>query len=80
MGPTAERRGAVLVVIAAVLLASGVRLAEDPAVAAAARTVRNRPLVHAAALAGWAAQTLLGKSAPDEMARMGCDHEGRRWE
>ena len=40
------------------LLAAGVRLSEDPAVAAAARAVRTRPLEHAAAAAGWAAQAL----------------------
>jgi hypothetical protein len=69
-----------MVLLAAiVLLAAGVRLAEEPAVAAAARSVRTRPLEHVAAAAGWAAQALWGEPRGDpRMARMGC--EGRRWE
>ena len=61
-----------------VLLAAGVRLAEDPALAAAARSVRTRPLEHAAAAAGWAAQALRGGPEPERVARMGC--HGRSWE
>ena len=73
-----ERRGALALVATAVLLAAGVRLAEDPALAAAARSVRTRPLEHAAAAAGWAAQALLGEPEPERVARMGC--HGRSWE
>jgi len=59
---------------------AGVRLAEDPALAAAARAVRTRPLDHVAAAAGWAAQALLSSPAPERMARMGCDRDERRWQ
>ena len=68
-----------MLLLATVLLAVGVRLSEDPALAAAARAVRTRPLEHAAAAAGWAAQALWGdEPRPERMARMGC--QGRRWE
>jgi len=79
-GPSRERRGALALVLTTVLLAAGVRLSEDPAVAAAARTVRTRPLEHAAAAAGWAAQALWSNPAPERMANMGCRHQGRRWQ
>jgi len=81
MDATRERRGALALLLVTVLLAVGVRLSEDPAVAAAARAVRTRPLEHAAAAAGWAAQALWSDapgSRPERMARMGC--AGRRWE
>ena len=74
-----ERRGALVLLVGTVLLAAGVRLSEDPAVAAAARAVRTRPLDHVAAAAGWAAQALWSTPAPEPMARMGCRHQGRRW-
>ena len=61
-----------------VLLAAGVRLADDPALAAAARSMRTRPLEHAAAAAGWAAQALWADPRPERVARMGCN--GRHWE
>jgi len=66
-------------VLTTVLLAAGVRLSEDPAVAAAARTVRTRPLEHAAAAAGWAAQALWSTPATERMATR-CRHQGRRWQ
>jgi hypothetical protein len=78
MEPTRERRGALVLLATTVLLAAGVRLAEDPALAAAARSVRTRPLEHAAAAVGWAAQALLGIREPERVARMGC--HGRGWE
>jgi len=61
-----------------VLLAAGVRLAEDPALAAAARSVRTRPLEHAVAAAGWVAQALWADPSPEHAARMSC--HGRSWE
>ena len=75
-----ERRGALVLLLSTVLLAAGVRLSEDPAIAAAARAVRTRPLDHVAAAAGWLAQALWSTPAPERMARMGCDHEERRWQ
>ncbi len=69
-----------MLVLASVLLAAGVRLSEDPALAAAARTVRTRPLVHAAAAAGWAAHALWSGPGPERMARRNCDRDGRRWQ
>ncbi len=79
MDARAEHRAAILLLLATVLLAVGVRLSEDPAVAAAARTVRTRPLEHAAAAADWAAQVLWSQQPrPERVAHMGC--QGRRWE
>jgi hypothetical protein len=79
MDATRELREGQVLQLAHVLLAVGVRLSEDPAVAAAARTVRTRPLKHAAAAAGWVAQALWNEeSRPERVARMGC--QGRRWE
>lgn len=79
MDARAEHREAVLLLLATVLLAVGVRLSEDPALATAARAVRTRPLEHAAAAAGWAAQALWrDEPRPERVARMGC--QGRRWE
>ena len=69
-----------MLLLSTVLLAAGVRLSEDPAVAAAARTVRTRPLDHAAAAAGWAAHALWSAPGPERMARRGCDRDGRRWQ
>jgi hypothetical protein len=80
VGAARERRGALALLLGTVLLAAGVRLSEDPAVAAAARTVRTRPLENAAAAAGWAAQALWSSPAPEQMARVGCRHQGRRWQ
>ena len=81
MGAAArERRGALVLLFGTVLLAAGVRLSEDPAVSAAARAVRTRPLSHVAAAAGWAAQALWSTPAPERVARMGCDHDERRWQ
>jgi hypothetical protein len=75
---TGEHRGALVLLLATVLLAVGVRLSEDPAVAAAGRAVRTRPLAHAVAAAGWAAQTLWSEEPrPERVARIGC--HGRRW-
>ena len=77
--PSAERRGAVAMLLAAVLLATGVRLSEEPAVAAVARVVRARPVEHAAALAFWVERTLWAPEPTAELriARARC--EGRRW-
>jgi hypothetical protein len=80
VGAARERRGALVLLLSTVLLAAGVRLSEDPALAAAARAVRTRPLDHVAAVAGWAAQALLSSPAPERMARMGCDRDERRWQ
>ena len=80
VGAAPERRGALLLLVGTMLLAAGVRLSEDPAVAAAARAVRTRPLDHAAAAAGWAVQALWSAPAPARMARMGCDRDERRWQ
>jgi len=80
VGAARERRGALVLLLGTVLLAAGVRLSEDPALAAAARAVRTRPLDHLAAAAGWAAQALLSSPAPQRMARMGCDRDERRWQ
>ena len=80
VGAARERRGALVLLLGTVLLAAGVRLSEDPALAAAARAVRTRPLDHVAAAAGWAAQALLNSPAPQRMARMGCDRDERRWQ
>lgn len=80
VGAARERRGALVLLLGTVLLAAGVRLSEDPALAAAARAVRTRPLDHVAAAAGWAAQALLSSPAPERMARMGCDRDERRWQ
>ena len=80
VGSARERRGALALLVGTVLLAAGVRLSEDPALAAAARAVRTRPLEHAAAAAGWAAQALLSSPAPERVARMGCDRDERRWQ
>jgi len=78
MVPSRERRGALVVLATTVLLAVGVRLSEEPALAAAARTVRNRPLENAAAAAGWVAQTLWSPGpVAQRMARAGC--EERHW-
>ena len=63
VGAARERRGALVLLVGTVLLAAGVRLSEDPAVAAAARAVRTRPLDHVAAAAGWAAQALWSSPA-----------------
>jgi hypothetical protein len=79
-GSARERRSALALVLGTVLLAAGVRLAEDPALAAAARTVRTRPLDHAAAAAGWAAHALWNAPGPERMARRSCDRDGRRWQ
>ena len=79
-GAARERRAAMVLLVGTVLLAAGVRLSEDPAVAAAARAVRTRPLDHAAAAAGWAAHALWSGPAPERVARMGCDHHERRWQ
>jgi len=79
-GASRERLGALALLLSTVLLAAGVRLSEEPAVAAAARSVRSRPLDHAAAAAGWAAQALWSTPAPERVARMGCDHDERRWQ
>ncbi len=75
-----ERRGALALLLTAVLLAAGVRLSEEPAVAAVARTVRTRPLEHAAAAAGWAARALWSGPPAERMARRCCACEGRRWQ
>ena len=75
-----ERRGALVLLLSTVLLAAGVRLSEDPAIAAAARAVRARPLDHVAAAAGWAAQALWSAPESERMATMGCRHQGRRWQ
>jgi hypothetical protein len=80
LGAARERRAALALLFSTVLLAAGVRLSEDPAVAAAARTVRTRPLDHVAAAAGWAAQALWSTPAPQRVARGGCDHDERRWQ
>jgi hypothetical protein len=80
VGAARERRGALVLLLGTVLLAAGVRLSEDPALAAAARAVRTRPQDHGAAAAGWAAQALLGSPAPERVARMGCDRDERRWQ
>jgi hypothetical protein len=79
-GSARERRSALVLVVGSVLLAAGVRLSEDPALAAAARTVRTRPLDHVAAAAGWAAQALWNAPGPERMARRNCDRDGRRWQ
>ena len=79
-GAARERRAALVLLVGTLLLAAGVRLSEDPAVAAAARTVRTRPLAHAEAAASWAAQALWSAPTPERVARRGCaDHE-RRWQ
>jgi hypothetical protein len=79
-GAARERRGALVLLLCTVLLAAGVRLSEEPALAAAARAVRTRPLDHVAAAAGWAAQALWSTPAPERVARMGCDRDERRWQ
>jgi hypothetical protein len=79
VGAARERRAALVLLFSTVLLAAGVRLSEDHAVAAAARAVRTRPLDNVAAAAGWAAQALSGP-APERVARMGCEHDERRWQ
>ena len=79
-GAARERRGALVLLLGTVLLAAGVRLSEEPAVASAARAVRTRPLDHVAAAAGWAAQALWSTPGPERVARMGCDHDERRWQ
>jgi hypothetical protein len=79
-GAARERRGALVLLFGTVLLAAGVRLSEDPAVAAAARAVRTRPLDHVAGAAGWAARVLWSTPLPQRVARMGCDHDERRWQ
>jgi hypothetical protein len=79
-GAAAERRSALVLLIGTVLLASGVRLSENPAVSAAARAVRSQPLDNAAAAASWAAQALWSGPAPERVARMGCDPDERRWQ
>jgi hypothetical protein len=71
-----ERACAAVVLVTASLLAAGVRLSEDPTVAAVARAMRARPLTHATAAAGWAAQMLLDDEAPVRIPRARC--EGRR--
>jgi hypothetical protein len=78
MEPSRERRGALALLVTTVLLAAGVRLSEDPALAAVARSVRTRPLEHAAAAAGWAMQALWSEPRPERVARMGC--QGSRWQ
>ncbi len=78
MEPSRDRRGALALVATTVLLAAGVRLSEDPALAAAARAVRARPLDHAAAAASWAAQALWRQPVPERVARARCN--GRRWQ
>jgi hypothetical protein len=81
VGTARERRGALVLLLGTVLLAAGVRLSEDPAVVAAARAVRSRPLQHAVAAMGWAAQAFGSDPAPEErVARMRCDCRGRRWQ
>ena len=80
VGAARERRAALALLSGAVLLAAGVRLSEDHAVAAAARAVRTQPLTHAAAAAGWAAHALWSTPAPERVARRGCDHDERRWQ
>jgi hypothetical protein len=77
MVPSRDRRGALALVATAVLLAAGVRLSEDPAVAAVARAVRARPIAHAAAAASWAAEALWRQPVPGVTARARCN--GRRW-
>ncbi|HET9156619.1 MAG TPA: hypothetical protein VFN91_08135 [Myxococcaceae bacterium] len=79
-GAAREGRAALVLLIGTMLLASGVRLSENPALAAAARAVRSQPLEHAAAAASWAAQALWSGPAPERVARMGCDHDERRWQ
>jgi len=79
-GSARERRSALVLVLSTVLLAAGVRLSEDPALAAAARTVRTRPLDHAAAAAVWAAHALWSSPATERMAKRDCDRHGRRWQ
>ena len=79
-GAAEERRAALVLLIGTVLLASGVRLSEDPAVSAAARAVRSQPLEHVAAAASWAARALWSGPAPEKVARMGCDQHERRWQ
>ena len=69
--------GALALVATTVLLAAGVRLSEDPALAAAARAVRTRPLEHALAAAGWAVHALDEPPGPERVARARC--QGRRW-
>jgi len=80
VGAARERRAALVLLFSTVLLAAGVRLSEDHAVAAAARAVRTRPLDNVAAAAGWAAQALWSTPAHERVARMGCDHDARRWQ
>ncbi len=72
-----ERRSAGVLLLTAVLLAAGVRLTEEPAVTAVARALRTRPLEHAAAAAGWAAQALSSPRERVTLVRMRC--RGRRW-
>ena len=79
-GAARERRAALVLLIGTVLLAAGVRLSEDPAVSAAARAVRTRPLDHAVAAASWAAQALWSAPTPERVARMGCGDDERRWQ
>ena len=79
-GAARERRAAVVLLLGTMLLASGVRLSENPGVSAAARAVRSQPLHHVAAAASWAAQALWSGPAPQRVARMGCDHDERRWQ
>jgi hypothetical protein len=77
MEPSPDRRGALALVVTTVLLAAGVRLSEEPAVAVAARAVRARPLEHALAAAGWAVHALDSPPGPGRVVRARC--EGRRW-
>ncbi|MGZ6034825.1 MAG: hypothetical protein ACXWLG_05255 [Myxococcaceae bacterium] len=77
MEPSRDRRGALTLVATTVLLAAGVRLSEDPAVAAAARAMRAQPIAHAAAAASWAADALWRQPVPELTARARCN--GRRW-
>ena len=77
MDPSRERRGALALLATTVLLAAGVRLSEEPALAAAARAVRARPIEHAEAAASWAADALWSHPVPDRSGQARC--KGRRW-
>ena len=79
-GAARERRAALVLLVGTVLLAAGVRLSEDPAVAVAARAVRTRPLDHAVAAVSWAAQALWSAPTPEQVARRGCGDDARRWQ
>ena len=79
-GAAAERRAALVLLLGTMLLAAGVRLSEDPAVSAAARTMRTRPLDHVVAAASWAAQALWSAPTPERVARRGCEDDERRWQ